>query len=89
VTRERIDIVLVGGARDGDEMTIQATEWLVIPRLPDVDVHARSMRVTEDEPLGVHGSPEFERDIYRRDVISDRTHRWRYVLERRGRPRLD
>lgn len=81
--RERLDIVLVGGARDGEEMTIQASEWLVIPRLADVSMHARFMQVAEDTPLGVHDSQTFERDVYRRDVISDRTHRWRYVLEKR------
>jgi hypothetical protein len=75
--RERIDIVLVGGARDGEEMTIQASERLLLPRLAAVNLHAR---FTLAEELAV--SPAFERDVYRRDVISDRTHRWRYVLEK-------
>lgn len=78
MTSEPIDIVLVGGARDGEEMTILASRWLILPRLADVNLHARFM-LAEDP--GVVDGPTFERDVYRRDVISDRTHRWRYVLE--------
>ena len=74
-----IDIVLVGGARDGEEMTISATERLVLPRL-DVKPYASLEQALLDSPV-------FERDVYRRDVVSDRTHRWRYVLERQERGR--
>ena len=67
------DVELVGGVHCGRVMAVKVgVERVHVPR--PVSLRA--------EPEAAVPDPPWE-DVYRRDVISDRTHRWRYVLERR------
>ncbi|PRY35359.1 hypothetical protein [Umezawaea tangerina] len=71
------EIELVGGSHDGQVMHIQPAERLHLPC-------ERPVGLAEFVPAdGLVAAPTSVQETYRRDVISDRTHRWRYLLERR------
>jgi hypothetical protein len=65
-------IELIGGPKDGHIWEISdLIEYINIPVPPDLT------SLMEPDPADVVIAP-FRRGVYRRDVISDETHRWRY-----------
>lgn len=72
------DVELIGGPKDGQQYTVHALPAvIVVPIPPDLT------RLAPEDPTA-WVRPTFGTARYRRDVISDRSHRWRYVYEGQG-----